>query len=100
MNAPALWLMVAFAVLAVWLAATAEQLTGVGVHDPLVFGIAPLVLAVTTLVATVIPARRASRTPPQVALRGDSSAAGHNECKTPSHAIVTSASLNQLNTIH
>lgn len=46
-------------------------LTGIGVHDPLCFVVAPLVLLGVALAASLIPARRASRLDPLVALRRD-----------------------------
>jgi ABC-type lipoprotein release transport system permease subunit len=39
--------------------------------DPLVFAVIPLGLAAATLVATYLPARRAARTDPLMALRSD-----------------------------
>jgi putative ABC transport system permease protein len=41
----------------------------VGLVDPVVFAIAPLVLAVATMTASYLPARRALRIDPAVALR-------------------------------
>ena len=43
----------------------------VGALDPIAFTIAPLLLAVAALLATWIPARRAARVDPMVALRAD-----------------------------
>ena len=59
-------------VVAYWLSRLlANQLVSVSVHDPVVFAAAPLVLALTAVAAALIPAMRAARTPPQVALRSD-----------------------------
>jgi ABC-type antimicrobial peptide transport system permease subunit len=44
---------------------------GVGVTDPVAFGAATALLIVVALAASWIPARRASRVDPVVALRGD-----------------------------
>jgi putative ABC transport system permease protein len=46
-------------------------LVGVSAHDPLTFILAPLVLATVALVASAIPARRASLLDPVLALRRD-----------------------------
>jgi ABC-type antimicrobial peptide transport system permease subunit len=45
------------------------MLYNVGALDPLAFTIAPLVLAVAALLATWLPARRATRISPMAALR-------------------------------
>ncbi|MFN2621754.1 MAG: FtsX-like permease family protein, partial [Chthoniobacterales bacterium] len=53
--------------------ATGKLLSGmlyqVGALDPIAFSTAPLVLGVATLVATWLPARRATRISPMTALR-------------------------------
>jgi ABC-type antimicrobial peptide transport system permease subunit len=49
----------------------ANQLIAVSVHDPLVFLVAPALLGGTALLAALVPARRASRTDPMVALRSE-----------------------------
>ena len=46
-------------------------LFGVATSDPVTFVAAPLVLGTTTLVASWLPARRASRIDPVVALRAE-----------------------------
>jgi ABC-type antimicrobial peptide transport system permease subunit len=59
-------------VAAFWLSRLlANQLLGVSVHDPLVFGSASLLLGATALLAALVPARRASRTDPMVAMRSE-----------------------------
>jgi putative ABC transport system permease protein len=49
----------------------ASQLFGVSTIDPLTFAVVPLLLAAVALVACYLPARRASRVDPIVALRTD-----------------------------
>jgi len=46
-------------------------LFGVGARDPITFVALPIVLLLVTAVATLIPAARAVRVNPVVALRGD-----------------------------
>lgn len=60
--------------LATALAATgalASQLFGVSRLDPVTFGAVPAVLAVVSFIACYVPARRAARVDPIVALRGE-----------------------------
>jgi putative ABC transport system permease protein len=47
------------------------MLYGVGAHDPVTFASVPVVLALVALVATLIPAWRAARMDPVIALRAD-----------------------------
>jgi ABC-type antimicrobial peptide transport system permease subunit len=51
----------------------ASGLLGVGVspHDPLTFTLVPAVLALVSLLATLVPARRASRLDPASVLRSE-----------------------------
>jgi putative ABC transport system permease protein len=49
----------------------ASELFGIGAHDPGTFVIVTLLLVVIALVATLVPARSASRVNPIVALRCD-----------------------------
>jgi putative ABC transport system permease protein len=51
-----------------WIAA---QLFGVGSHDPLVFAVVPAVLLGVAILASWVPARRAARVDPQIALRSE-----------------------------
>jgi predicted permease len=46
-------------------------LFGTGIYDPLTFGLVPIVLAVVSLAACYIPARRAAVVDPMVTLRSD-----------------------------
>ena len=51
--------------------AMASQLFGIGAHDPLVAGGSVLLLAVAALVSSALPARRAMRIEPRIALSAD-----------------------------
>lgn len=48
-----------------------SMLYGVGTHDPLVFGVVPLLLVGTALASSYLPARRATRMDPTESLRGE-----------------------------
>ena len=63
-------------VLGMMAAAAATQLMsrilfGVQARDPMVFAVAPVILIAVAMLASYIPARRASRVDPLVALRMD-----------------------------
>jgi ABC-type antimicrobial peptide transport system permease subunit len=49
----------------------ASQLYGVSATDPLTFGSLALLVTAVTLVATWLPARRATRVDPMVAMRSE-----------------------------
>jgi ABC-type antimicrobial peptide transport system permease subunit len=49
----------------------ASQLFGVSTVDPLTFAVVPAILAIVALIACYLPARRASRVDPIVALRAE-----------------------------
>jgi ABC-type lipoprotein release transport system permease subunit len=46
-------------------------LFGITTHDPVTFTLLPALIAVTTLVACSIPARRAARVNPAAMIRGE-----------------------------
>jgi ABC-type antimicrobial peptide transport system permease subunit len=48
-----------------------NTLFGVGARDPLTYGAVALLVTVVSLVATLVPARRATRVDPMIALRAD-----------------------------
>jgi ABC-type antimicrobial peptide transport system permease subunit len=48
-----------------------SQLYGISTTDPLTFGVVPLVLVGVALVASLIPARRATRVDPLIAMRSE-----------------------------
>jgi putative ABC transport system permease protein len=56
------------ALLSRWIA---TQLYGIGARDPVVFAVVPLVLLVVATAASWLPARRAARVDPQIALRSE-----------------------------
>lgn len=60
--------MIAALLLTRWIA---SQLFGVSDHDPVVFGLVPLVLLGVAIIASWVPAHRASRVDPQIALRAE-----------------------------
>lgn len=47
----------------------AQFLVGIGPGDPVAFALAPVVLVVAALMACLVPARRATRVHPTVALK-------------------------------
>jgi predicted permease len=49
----------------------ASQLFGISDHDPLVFGLVTIVLLTVAIIASWVPAHRASRVDPQIALRAE-----------------------------
>jgi ABC-type antimicrobial peptide transport system permease subunit len=48
-----------------------NTLFGVGARDPLTYGSVALLVTVVSLVATLVPARRATRVDPMIALRAE-----------------------------
>jgi putative ABC transport system permease protein len=69
--------------------ATGKILSGIlyqeGALDPIAFSIAPLLLAAATLLATWLPARRATRISPMMALRTESTSVHQTDlnCRAP-----------------
>jgi predicted permease len=61
----------AIGLVAAWLLTRwiATQLYGVGSHDPLVFAVVPALMLAVAAAASWVPARRAARADPQIALR-------------------------------
>jgi putative ABC transport system permease protein len=59
----------AFAITRLLSGALADVLFGVGINDPLTFAVFPVVLAVVAIAASFIPARRATKVDPMIALR-------------------------------
>jgi putative ABC transport system permease protein len=48
-----------------------QMLTDTSVHDPLIFGLVPVILAAAAFAACLLPARRAAKVDPVVALRAE-----------------------------
>jgi predicted lysophospholipase L1 biosynthesis ABC-type transport system permease subunit len=59
---------IAAALLTRWVA---TQLYAVGAHDPVVFGLVPFAMIAVAVLASWLPARRAARVDPQIALRSE-----------------------------
>jgi putative ABC transport system permease protein len=71
MRTTTLALFIGLAIAALATRLLASQLFGVSATDPLTFTVVPLVLGLIALAACYLPARRASRVDPIVALRAD-----------------------------
>jgi ABC-type antimicrobial peptide transport system permease subunit len=64
-------MLLTFALATVGRAAISQTLFGVDPRDPIVYGSVVALIVVVSLVATLVPARRATRVDPMVALRAE-----------------------------